>query len=130
MCRGMRAWGFPPVKDEGRYTVFEVMPSSSMRSEMLFKLDSRRISLVSGGILVWLLLKARDATPRIMVEIPRAVRGVECKMIWDTEESMEPAKVSPKPSMVYEFLVSVTCTSQLNASRPQYLNHERDLVSA
>lgn len=110
----MRAWGFPSVKDDGRYMDFEVMPSSSMRTEMLFKPDSRRISLASGGILVWLLLKARDAAPSIMVEIPRAVRGVECKMTWDTEESMEPARASPKPSIVYEFLVSVSCSSQLD----------------
>ncbi len=72
---------------------FDFNPNSSTSAEMFSTPASRRIALASGGIFGCPLPSAKETPLSIIVEVPRAVRGVERKIKWDKKERATPASV-------------------------------------
>jgi len=84
---------------------FDLNPNSSIIAEMFSNPDSKSIALTGDEVSACPRPKAIETTPRIMPEIPRAVRGTEPKIKKDTTESNKPIKDNPKPSKMYELLI-------------------------
>ena len=62
-------------------------------------------SLASGEIFGWLLPRASETAPKIMVDNPSAVIGVDCKIMKAIATSVKPDKLKQTPSRVNELLI-------------------------
>jgi hypothetical protein len=68
-------------------------PISSTNAEVFSMLDCRSRSLACGGILGWPFVMAYVTAPRIVVEMPSAVIGVEDRIVCESAASSMPVAV-------------------------------------
>jgi hypothetical protein len=101
---GMRAFGLSPVIEAGKYTAFDLSPSSSTIDEMFSIPVCSRMALASGGILGWPLAIAKDTALIMTVDIPSAVSGVERNSKYDRIVSSAPVNARLVARVEYVFL--------------------------
>ena len=82
---------------------FDLKPSSSTIAAVFSRPVSRRMMLTSGGILGLVLARVRQIAPRIAMEIPRAVKGTESRMRYDTTAKAPPVEANASPRRLYGF---------------------------
>jgi len=86
---------------------FDLRPSSSTIAAVFSRPVSRRTALTSGEILGLVLPKVRQIAPSITMDMPRAVRGMESKIRYDTVAKAPPVRANPKPNRLYGFSVNL-----------------------